>query len=94
MRVNKRKSELDWHKPNHSLVIGSISNEELYGLGIGFSYYEDGDLEFGFIIGRSFFNLEVLWGKAEELSYYEDEEREEYELEQFFQEWKEAIKNT
>jgi hypothetical protein len=51
------------------------------GIGIGFSYFNDGTLDFGFVIGKSYFNLELLWGRAEELSYYEEEDEAEQELE-------------
>lgn len=86
MRVKKNKSELDWHSPKQSLVIGSISNEKLRGFGIGFSYFADGNIDFGFVIGGNYYNIEVMWGRAEELSYYEEEQEAEFELEQYLEE--------
>lgn len=82
MRVRLRNQADLYHLPKTSFVIGVTNSYELKsGIGIGFSYYNDGNLDFGFIIGKSYFNLELLWGRAEEFSYYEDEEEAEQELE-------------
>lgn len=87
MRVKLRNQADRYHLPKKSLVIGVINDYELKsGIGIGFSYYNDGNLDFGFIIGKSYFNLELMWGRAEELSYYEEEQEAEQELEEWLQE--------
>lgn len=84
MRVRLNK---DWNQPNNSFVIGLTNSYELKaGIGIGFSYFNDGNLDFGFIIGKSYLNLELKWGRAEELSYYEEEEEAEQELESWLAE--------
>lgn len=84
MRARIRK---DWNQPKKSFVIGLTNQYELKaGIGIGFSYFNDGNLDFGIIINKSYFNLELLWGRAEELSYFEEEEEAEQELESWLQE--------
>lgn len=50
---------------NKALYIGTTHDDQRgSGIGLGYSYFEDGSFDIGVIIGKTYYSIVFTWGEA------------------------------